>query len=429
MSKKNIFIVGIDDFNLGELKAIDTVDQYNFHSLGDYQDMQQKGKQSDVKAILEKARNILNNFEGSIDGIIGYYDFPITLVSFLLSDEYNLPGPSFISGLQCEHKYWSRKEQKKVIPEQVPDFVAVNPGEDEKLEKINLKPPFWLKPVKAYSSSLGFKINNQKDLDEALQKINAEIHVYGEPFNLLLDKADLPDDIAEVDGNYCIAEKMISGHQCTVSGYVFENKVYNYGVVDSINYDNDFSFFYYQYPSDLPQSVQQRLNSLTEKVMGHLKFNNSTFNIEYFYDQEADEIHLLEINPRMSQSHSDLYAKVSGNSNHKLLIELATGEQPEYNATAGKFAYAGKFHYCVFKDGIVKKAPDEDKINKIKEKHPELVLFPEAKEGDKLSQSHVHDSYSYRLATMFIGGNSREGLVKKYDEIVDQLGYELEFSE
>jgi hypothetical protein len=163
--------------------------------------------------------------------------------------------------------------------------------------------------------------------------------------------------------------------------------------------------------------------------MGHLKFNNSTFNVEYFYDQEADEIHLLEINPRMSQSHSDLYAKVSGNSNHKLLVELATGEQPDYNSTAGKFACAGKFHYCVFKDGIVKKAPDEDQISKIKEKHPELVLFPEAKEGDILSQSHVHDSYSYRLATMFIGDNSRDGLLKKYEDIVNHLGYEVEYSE
>lgn len=425
MSKKNIFIVGIDDFNLNELKAIDTADQYNFHSLGDYHDIQQKGKQSDVRSILEKARSILNDFDGSIDGIIGYYDFPITLISFLLTDEYDLPGPSFISGLQCEHKYWSRVEQKKVIPEQVPDFVAVNPREDRQLDKINLDTPFWLKPVKAYSSSLGFKIENQDDLDEALKQINEKIHVYGDPFNFLLEKADLPSEIAKVDGNYCIAEKMIAGHQCTVSGYVFDDKVNNYGVVDSINYENHSSFFYYLFPSDLPEKVQERLKEITEKIMGHLKFNCSTFNVEYFYDQESDKIHLLEINPRMSQSHSDLYAKVSGNSNHKLLVELASDEQPSFDANAGKYAYAGKFHYCVFDDGEVEKAPDEELISKIKNQYPDLVIFPEAKEGDKLSESHVHDSYSYRLATMFIGADSREKLMEKYDDIINQLGYKV----
>lgn len=427
MAKKNIFIVGIDDFNLSELKAIDNADQYEFHSLGDYHDMQEKGKKSDVESILKKARNILDNFEGSIDGIIGYYDFPITLISFLLSDEYNLPGPSFVSGVQCEHKYWSRKEQKKVIEKHVPDFVAVNPQEDDTLDKINLNPPFWLKPVKAYSSSLGFKIKDQADLDEALQQINKKIHVYGEPFNLLLEKANLPEDIARVDGNYCIAEKLISGHQCTVSGYVYNNKVTNYGIVDSINYKDKPSFFYYLFPSDLPEGVQERLKNISERIMNHLQFNNSTFNIEYFYDHETDEIHLLEINPRMSQSHSDLYAKVSGNSNHKLLVELALGQQPDFNPNAGDHAYAAKFHYCVFDDGVVSKAPSEQDIENLKEQYPELVLFPEAKEGDKLSESHVHDSYSYRLVTLFIGAGTREALLEKYNKIIDQLGYEIEF--
>ena len=43
MVKKNIFIVGTDDFNLSELNAIDNADEYNFHSLGDYHDIQKKG--------------------------------------------------------------------------------------------------------------------------------------------------------------------------------------------------------------------------------------------------------------------------------------------------------------------------------------------------------------------------------------------------
>ena len=429
MAKKNIFIVGTDDFNLSELNAIDNADEYNFHSLGDYHDIQKKGVESDVKPILDKARSILDNFDGSIDGIIGYYDFPITLIAFLLTDEYDLPGPSFISGLQCEHKYWSRVEQKKVIPDHVPDFRAVNPKENLSLKDIDLDPPFWLKPIKAYSSSLGFKIENDEDLKEALDQIKNKIHVYGDPFNFLMKKADLPAEIEKIDGNYCIAEKLISGHQCTISGYVYNNEVFVYGIVDSINYEDQSSFFYYLYPSVLPEKVQDRLKEISTKVMNQLKFNNSTFNIEYFYDKEKDTLNLLEINPRMSQSHSDIYAKVGGNSNHKLLVELALGENPNFKPEGGKFNFAAKFHHCVFEDGIIKKTPSEEKVKAVEDQYPDLVLFPEAIEGNRLSESHKHDSYSYRLATLFIGADSQDKLLKKYNDIIEQLGYEVELSQ
>ncbi|MDF9797644.1 hypothetical protein OKW21_002907 [Catalinimonas alkaloidigena] len=421
MDRKNIFIVGSDEFNMGELKSIEHADQYNFIPLFHINEIQQKEVKPDVRKFMEQARDQLNNFEGSIDAIISFYDFPATLIAFLLTEEYGLRGPSLESGFKCEHKYWSRLEQEKSIPDHIPDFEAVDPFTVNKIEDINLKTPFWIKPIKAYASQLGFKVENEEILEEALPKIREKIKDFGEPFNLLMEKLNMPADIQHINGNYCIAESLIGGHQCTVSGYVQNSEVKTYGIVDSINYEEVPSFFYYKLPSELPEKVQRRLHEVSAKVMKHIGYEDSTFNIEYFYDEDKDQICLLEINPRMSQSHSDLYAKVKGSSNHQLLVKLALGEQPDYKDKEGQYNYSAKFHYRVFEDGIVERLPDQDDIERIYQQYPDTHIKLQVEEGQKLSELPGQDNYSYLLAFIFTGAQTREELEQKYREIVELM--------
>ncbi|NIR28776.1 MAG: ATP-grasp domain-containing protein, partial [Gammaproteobacteria bacterium] len=92
--------------------------------------------------------------------------------------------------------------------------------------------------------------------------------------------------------------QVIGGRQCTLEGYVHEGEVVPYGIVDSIRYPQVLSFFYYLYPSKLPERVQERMGELTKTVMTHIGFDNSAFNIEFFWDEVQDQIWLLEINTR-----------------------------------------------------------------------------------------------------------------------------------
>ncbi len=78
-----------------------------------------------------------------------------------------------------------------------------------------------------------------------MAKLRAEIGSSSEPFNFVLDRADLPDAIRDIDGRHCMAEQLIGGRQCTVEGYVHEGEVAPYGIVDSIRYPQVLSFFYY----------------------------------------------------------------------------------------------------------------------------------------------------------------------------------------
>ncbi|MGM0934635.1 MAG: ATP-grasp domain-containing protein [Bacteroidota bacterium] len=427
MEKKNIFVIGLDEFNRGELNSIRKAVQYNFISLFHPSDLQPKSGIPDIEKYIREAEAQLDKFQGSVDGIIGFFDFPITLLTFYLCDKYGTTGPSLRSGIQCEHKYWSRLVQQQVIPDHIPGFTAINPFDPQDFDEVELSKPFWIKPIKAHSSQLGFKIKGREDYEAALEKIRKSIHAFAEPFNTLLDKVNLPEEINEVDGNYCIAEEIINGQQCTVSGYKYEGNVETYGIVDSVNYEDSSSFFYYLLPSGLPQEVKGQLRDLSNKLMQEYDLNNTPFNIEYYYDDDSKEIKLLEVNPRMSKSHADIYAKVYGRSNHELLVQIASGEEPDYTPEGGTYDCAAKFHYRVFKDGKITRIPSAEELEEMKEEFPDTLIYLKVQEGDKLSELSAQDSYSYLLATIHTGAESREELLEKYKSITDRLNIKIDF--
>src|SRR5690606_4021588 len=148
---------------------------------------------------------------------------------------------------------------------------------------------------------------------------------------------------------------IMTGDQCTVSGYVYNGEVTCYGVVDSVNYTGTSSFECYEYPSTLPARVQDRLKDLSSRIIGHLNLDCSTFNIEYFYNPASDTIGLLEINPRISQSHANIYEKVDGLPNHELVVDLALGRKPRWQERQGPFKKSAKFFIRSFeRDAVVR---------------------------------------------------------------------------
>ena len=89
--------------------------------------------------------------------------------------------------------------------------------------------------MKSHSSYLGFRIGSRRELDHAIERVRCGVHRFGDPLNYAMARADLPSEIAAVDGHHCIAEAMISaGRQCTLEGYVRHGEVVIYGTVDSI---------------------------------------------------------------------------------------------------------------------------------------------------------------------------------------------------
>ena len=422
--ERNLFVLGIDDFNLRQLRAIRNADNYRFHPLMTVDEVKAHGT-FPFQSVLEHARDKLERFDGPIDAIIGYWDFPVTSVVAVLCREFGLPSPRVESVACCEHKYWSRIEQQELVPEMMPRFAAVDPFDDEAANKLDLEFPFWLKPVKSTNSLLSFRVQDRRELDEALSQIRKGIDHIAEAFDAFLSHANLPNAMAEISGRYCIAEALIKGRQCTVSGYVYRGKAHVYGVVDSINYPNGMSFQRYQYPSQLPSAVKTRLREASVTVMEGIGYDQAAFNIEYFYDEDTDSLSLLEINPRISQSHGYLYEQVDGRPNHQIGVELALGEEPCVLRGQGPFGCAAKFHLREFEDGHVERIPSKAELRQIERDHPGTSIDLMVDQGMRLSELIEQDSYSYDMAHIFTAARDQQELLERYEQIVDALPLKL----
>lgn len=422
--KKNVFIVGLDAFNLEKLKRLPKGNECNFYPALDISDIRGV-EEFNIPELIDKAVKNIEKVGKTVDGIAAYFDFPATDLVPILAEKFNVPGPSLESILKCENKYWSRLEQQKVIPGNIPQFQAFDPFEDDVYEKIALLAPFWIKPIKSFRSYLAFKINDERQFQEAMTQMRENIGYLEAPFNHLMKYYGMPDEISTMNAS-AIAESPITGSQCTIEGYVFNGRVVVYGVVDSVREGDRSSFARYEYPSLLPLEVQHRMIDVGRDAIKQIGLDNSAFNIEFFYNQTFDEVFLLEINPRISQAHTDIFEKVHGYSHLQIMLDLALGRKPLNMERKGKFSRAGNFMLRTYEAGTVKLTPSEKQLKTVADTFPETIIKPRVKPGQKLKELTGQDSYSYELANIFIGGRDQSDIIEKYDKVLELVTFEIE---
>jgi hypothetical protein len=418
VSEKNIFVIGLNDANLRTLETVPDADEYRFLPLLTMDELQ-VGEVS-VPDLLEKAQSVLDAFDGTIDAIVGYWDFPVSTLVPLLAERYGTRSTSLESVVKCEHKYWSRLEQRKAAKAH-PRFGRVDLDASEPRPPEGMEYPMWLKPALSYSSELAFGVKTDEEFAAAATEIRDGISRVGRPFDYILGRLDLPPEMQGVGGQVCLAEESLNGIQVAVEGYVHHGEVTVYGVLDSINYPDNPSFLRHQYPSTLPSQVVRRLHDVSRRVIEQIGMDSATFSIEYFYDPRADEINLLEINPRHSQSHAELFEYVDGVPNHHHMICLALGKDPAVTRGAGPYAMGAKWYYRWFADAVVHGVPDEETVRRIESEIPGVRIDLVPEEGQQLSRMPEQDSYSFEVAHIFTGGDSEEELRQKFDRCVASL--------
>ncbi|GAB3278372.1 ATP-grasp domain-containing protein [Parasphingorhabdus pacifica] len=420
---RNVFVLGLDELNHEILRQIPHLSEYRFEPLLTVDELTGR-HELDFTALLDRAQRQLENFDGPIDAIVGYWDFPVSSLVPILCRRLGLRAPPLEAVVKCEHKYWSRLEQQKVVDD-LPRFALVDLATDPEVPP-TLEMPMWLKPVKSFSSELAYKVHNRTEFDRAVEEIHRGVGKIGGPFEEVLSFLDLPPEIGEVGGKACLAEEAVEGYQVTVEGYSTADEVRTYGVIDSVNYPDSSSFLRYQYPSTLPNAVQERLITSSKRLIRQMGLMGSTFNIEYFWNPETDAINVIEINPRLSQSHARLFTAVDGFPNHLSMIQLALGEEPESHDRAGDHTVAGKWFYRRFSDGLVRRTPTRAELDRIEQDIPGTKIKIVPAEGERLSQLPGQDAYSYELADIFIGAPDEDELVARYDRAVRELHFEFD---
>lgn len=173
----------------------------------------------------------------------------------------------------------------------------------------------------------------------------------------------------------------------------------------------------------------RKLHDVSERTMRQIGMESATFSIEYFYDPGTQDIRLLEINPRHSQSHAELFDYVDGAPNHHRMISLALGRDPELTGGKGRYAVAAKWYYRWFGDGKVHGVPTPERIAAIEREIPGVRIDVVPEEGQKLSTVSQQDSYSYEVAHIFTGGDDEDDLRRKFDRSVAALGLTFDETE
>ncbi|MCC5884437.1 MAG: ATP-grasp domain-containing protein [Halomonas sp.] len=425
--KRNIFVVALEDQQRQELETLRHAEEFEVHSLLSVKEAVESPSFS-FNALLDEARRKLDEFEGSIDAIVAQWDFPTSVMVPILCKEHQIPAPSVESVLKCEHKYWSRLEQQKVIPEVVPEFCGVDPFAENPLSQVTLDYPFWIKPIKAFSSHLGFRIENEEQFNAAIKEIREGIRQLGDPFNEALRYVELPPEIQKMDGNSCIVEQIVSGAQGAPEGTVFNGEFNVHGIIAQPNsVSKDIPYDRLEYPSNLPERIHREMIDVSRRFLEHIGYDNGCFNAEFMWEEETDKLWLIEFNTRISQSHSEIFIMVDGMSNHEVAVDIAFGERPSMANRQGIAAVAAKCYIPYeHRDGVVKRVPSETEIEALKERYPGTKIRIDVEPGTRLGELLHQDSFSYRLGTLYVAGESHEQIEERYKACLEALKFEIE---
>lgn len=423
--KRNIFIPALEEQQRIELQTTRNAHERAFHGLLDV-DTLVESEDFSFDELLEHIRRELQKFSGSVDAIVAQWDFPTSVLVPILCREYGIPSPSLESVFKCEHKYWSRVEQQKVIPDLIPRFASVDPFAENPLEQVDLDYPFWLKPVKAFSSQLGFRVDNAEQFHAAIEATRARIHHLGDPFDEALAHVDLPPEIRRAGGNTCIAEEIVAGIEGAPEGSIYRGEFRVHGVIDLPIDRQDDLYDRMEYPSSLPDAVQQRMIDASERFLRHIGYDNGCFNVEFMWDEKADRLRLIEVNTRISQSHSEAFVMVDGMSNHEIAIDVALGIQPSIPYREGRFAVAAKCIIPHFEDGIVTRVPSQQELDALVQRFPGTLVRLDVAPGSRLSELPNQDSFSYHIGTVCLGGETHRQVRERYLACLEALHFEFD---
>lgn len=424
MVTRNVFVLGLDDFQREQLETVRNGSEYAIHPLLDLETLI-TADSYDFHELLRRARRELEECAGSVDAIIAHWDFPSSVLGPMLSRELGLPGPSLESLLACEHKYWSRTAQEKSIPQYTPRFSVFDPFDDDALDSIDVPFPFFVKPVKGHSSQLSFKVTDADHFADVRTRLREGIGRMATPFDQAMELADVPEHVKGVSAGMCLAEQVVDGVQAAPEGSMFDGEYHVHGVVDQPPDDNG-GWSRIDYPSGLPVDVQNRMIENTEAHLRHIGFDNGCFNAEYMWDEDTDTLWLVEVNTRISQSHSDLFAKVDGMSNHEIALNVAMGVPPSLPSHSGPFSLATKIMMTHGDDGVVTRVPSEDEIDRLRDQFPETRVHVKVEPGDRLAELANQAGSHYTVAEIYLGAETRDGLIEGERVCNKILGFEYD---
>jgi ATP-grasp domain len=369
---------------------------------------------------------MIRKYGNKIDGVFSSNEQFGTLAAALIAQRLGLPGQKPETILGTQHKFEARKRLKLIAPELCPEFdiipYSINADQARKLTY-----PLFVKPVKATFSVLARRCENAEELIRHLTFKPWEKHIIMrliEPHNQALKRFP---QFTEGASNLII-ETPMCGVQINVDCAVVNGEINILGLIDEVMYPGTMAFLRFDYPSRLPQDIQQRIKEASKKVLTGYELADGLFNLEFFYDAPADSIKLIEINPRLAAQLAQFYHWVDGIDVYEIGFDIARrgfSDRQVKTKLATKITGAGaatSFVWRSFDGTSCPKIPTKADWEWLNIHFPEARLEVYAKEGGSLERD-MKWLNSHRWAILNISGLDLTDTRRKYEAIAAHLGW------
>jgi len=367
-----------------------------------------------IERIVAKYRN------AGLVGVLSNEEQFGAVIAAVIAERLGLPGVPPAAILTAQHKFYARERSREVAPEATPAYTVFSPYVQRE-EEVKQEFPLFVKPVKATYSILAKRVDNFAELKRHLTFKPLESWILKK---LIQPAEDLAQKYTQfpLDAHHILGEEVLDGMQVTVDGYVHDGVVKIMGVVDSIMYPGTNAFQRFEYPSSLPEPVQEKMGDIVARIVKAFGLNQSLFNVEFFYNPVNGDLKMIEMNPRMAYQFADLYEKVDGFNPYDILVDLTLGRTPKYCFRQGACNHAASFVLRAFPGSKLMSAPDAAHVKRIREQYPDARIMVYLKKGNSLAREYKWLG-SYRYAVFNLGAKTSQDLHQRYHQVCSQLPF------
>ena len=193
-------------------------------------------------------------------------------------------------------------------------------------------------------------------------------------------------------------------------------------MIDEVMYPGTQAFMRFEYPSRLPEEIQNRAKEIATKLLHGLNYHHGFFNIEFFYQPQTNDLKIIEINPRSASQLVNLYERVDGYNPYDVLFALAVGDTPVIKKGEGPFQTAASFVFRHFQKPQRQKKPSIHAVKQVLASYPDANIMFYFKKGASLEREFKWLG-SYRYAVLNLGGLNRTDLFKRFRLLCQQLNF------
>ncbi len=364
-------------------------------------------------------------YGGRVHAVVSNNEQFGALAAALIAERLGLPGTRPQAILLAQHKFHMRERLRAVLPETNPDY-AVFPYTFERESDLGIGFPFFVKPVKAAYSVLARRVDNFDELREHMTFRPFEEHIIKRlvrPFN---DAFAVHGGMqtSEVDAHWMIGESLLQGEQINVDGLVFGGECHVLGIVDAVMYPGTQAFMRFDYPSHLSDVLQEKVRHVACKAMHAMGHDHGFFNIEMTVDRTSGDIKIIEINPRMADQFSRLYARIDGLNLHDLGLGMALNRRPDVTRRPVTDRVGASFVFRRFHLDELPLPPTRAQRDWLASFAPHAILAGFFKTGSQLTRE-MKWLGSYRYAVLNLTAESEAALMEKYEAIRLHMGFDI----